>query len=268
MVAGDFPYTDLVHAQHVAKLYGLDLTVISASVDDLLAAIDGAIRILGVFNPIEIRNNIVVFMAMERAKKDGLKHIMTGDGADELFAGYNFFRRMSPMDLEKDLERIWRVMHFPSKKISESIGTVLCSPFLDDAIISFAKSVPAELKVREENGQTWGKWILRKAFENSLPPTVVWREKAAMQDGSGTGGLTRFFDELVPDMVFFEKAKNYLQNEQVALQSKEALHYYEVYRKYGDYPALLGESETRCPFCKYSVEKGANFCRMCGSYPL
>lgn len=268
MVAADFPSTDLVSAQLVANLNGLKLTVISASVDKLLQAIEQTIKILHVFNPIEIRNNIVPYLTIENAKRDGFKSIVTGDGADELFAGYRFFQRMSPSELQKDLERIWRIMHFPSIAISKALGISLQAPFLDDKIVEYAKSISPELKVHEENGKKYGKWVLRKTFENILPQSITWRDKDAMQDGAGTNGLTHFFDSLIPDSVFLEKTKKYLEKEQITLLSKEALYYYEIYRGYYDYPANLGLSKNKCPYCSYSVEEGSHFCRMCGAFPI
>ncbi len=268
MVAKDFPSKDLVNAQFVANMFGLKLGVISESIDNLVDAVGQTIKILKVFNPIEIRNNIVVYTTMKRAKDDGLKSMMTGDGADELFAGYNFFQKMSTPELEKDLERIWKVMHFPSRSISKHIGIELHTPFLDDGIVKYAKSISTELKVREEGGKRYGKWILRKTFERSLPLSIVWRDKAAMQDGSGTSGLASFFDSAIPNHVFTEKAAKYLKEEQVLLSSKEALCYYEIYRKYYDYPATLGESKNKCPNCNYSFEEKSHFCRMCGSFPI
>lgn len=268
MVAADFPSTDLVHAQLVAKMRGLKLTLISASIDELLQAIEQTIKILRVFNPIEIRNNVVLYLTMKNAKHDGFQSIMTGDGADELFAGYRFFQRMSQSELQKDLERIWKIMHFPSMSISKALGIALQTPFLDDKIVEYAKSIPAELKVHEENGKKYGKWVLRKTFENILPQSIVWRDKDAMQDGSGTNGLTHFFDSLIPDSAFSEKTAKYLEKEQTTLLSKEALYYYEIYRRYYDYPAKLGLSKNKCPYCSYSVEKGSHFCRMCGAFPI
>lgn len=268
MVTADFPSTDLVNAQLVAKMNSLKLTVISASIDELLQAIEQTIKILHVFNPIEIRNNIVLYLTMKNAKHDGFKSIMTGDGADELFAGYRFFQRMSQPELQKDLERIWKIMHFPSLSISKDLGISLQAPFLDKKIMEYAKSIPSELKVHEENGKKHGKWVLRKTFENMLPQSIVWRDKDAMQDGSGTNGLTHFFDSLIPDSVFSEKTKKYLEKEQITLLSKEALYYYEIYRRYYDYPAILGLSKNKCPYCNYSVEAGSHFCRMCGAFPI
>ena len=268
MVAADFPSTDLVNAQLVAKLSNLKLDVVSASVDELLQAIEHTIKILRVFNPIEIRNSIVLYLTMENAKHDGFKSIMTGDGADELFAGYNFFQRLSQHELQKDLERIWEIMHFPSVPISEALGISLQTPFLDTKIVEYAKSIPPELKIHEENGKKYGKWVLRKTFDNMLPRSIVWRDKDAMQDGSGTNGLTHFFDSLISDSVFSEKVKNYLKKEQIKLLSKEALYYYEIYRRYYDYPARIGLSENRCRYCNYSVDEGSHFCRMCGAFPI
>ncbi len=268
MIAKDFVSTDLVNAQLVAKIKDLPLDIISANVDDLLSAAEETIKILKVFNPIEIRNNIVVYLTMNAAKRSGCDSIMTGDGADELFAGYNFFKKMSQTELEKDLERIWSVMHFPSKSIADAIGISLHAPFLDPIVSEYAKNMPSGLKVKDEKGKRYGKWILRKAFENDLPESIIWRDKFAMQDGSGTSGLTSFIDNLIPDILFLQKSQYYAENENVRLASKESLYYYELYRKYFSIPSTLYDSDTRCPNCNYALSAGSHFCRMCGSYPI
>ena len=205
---------------------------------------------------------------MKSAKESGFSSIMTGDGADELFAGYNFFKRLSGQELEKDLARIWNVMHFPSRSISKSIGIILHTPFLDDAMSEYAKKIPVDLKIHEENGTKYGKWILRKAFENDLPGSIIWREKSAMQDGSGTSGLTSFLDGIISDLYYAEKSKHYEEKDQVKILSKESLYYYEMYRKYFGAPYTLGISDLKCPNCNYSLKQSSHFCRMCGSYPI
>ena len=268
LIAKDFLSTDLVYAQLVAKTNNLQLDVITVHAEELLSAIEQTIKILQVFNPIEIRNNVVIYLTMKAAKDHGCKSIMTGDGADELFAGYNFFKRLTGKELDKDLERIWNIMHYPSRSIAKSIGISLHTPFLDEKVSEYAKQIPSDLKIHEENGKKYGKWILRKAFETSLPNSIVWREKAAMQDGSGTSGLTSFFDAMIPDSVFLEKSKHYSEKEKVNLSSKESLYYYEIYRKYFDMPFALGKSDVACPNCSYSITKNSHFCRMCGSYPI
>ena len=267
-IAKDFVSTDLVYSQLVAKQIGLPLEVQTASIEQLLSAIDKTIKIIKVFNPIEIRNAIVMFLTISMVKEKGYSSIITGDGADELFAGYNFFQKMTPVELQKDLERIWQIMHFPTKIIGESIGVDVQMPFLRDSVVEYAKSISADLKVHEEKGKKFGKWILRKSFERVIPEKIVWREKSAMQDGSGTVGLTSFFSNLISDSVFKNKLLLYLETEKVRLGTKESLYYYEIYRKYYDPPAFLGVSKPRCPECNGAIPTGSHFCRMCGSFPI
>ena len=267
-IAKDFFSTDLVYSQLVAKKIGLPLEVQTASIEQLLSAVDKTIKILKVFNPIEIRNAIVMFLTISMVKEKGYSSIITGDGADELFAGYHFFQKMTPVELQKDLERIWQVMHFPTKIIGESIGVDVEMPFLNDSVVEYAKSISADLKVHEENGKKFGKWILRKSFEGIIPKEIVWREKSAMQDGSGTAGLTSFFGSNISDSVFKDKLLLYLETEKVRLGTKESLYYYEIYRKYYDPPVFLGVSKPRCPECNGAIPTGSHFCRMCGSFPI
>jgi len=267
-ITKDFPSRDLVYSQLVAKQIGLPLEVQTASIEQLLFAIDKTIKILKVFNPIEIRNAIVMYLTINMAKEKGYSSIITGDGADELFAGYNFFQRMTGAELQQDLERIWQVMHFPTKIIGNLMDVDVEMPFLNDTVVEYAKSISADLKVREEKGKKFGKWILRKAYERTIPETIAWREKSAMQDGSGTAGLTSFFSNLISDSVSKDKLLLYLETEKVRLGSKESLYYYEIYRKYYDPPAFLGVSKSRCPECNGVIDTGSHFCRMCGSFPI
>ncbi len=268
IIAKNFPSSDLLYAQLAAKTINLKLIVFQVEINDLLLAIGETIRILQVFNPIEIRNNVVIYLVLKNAKNQGCKKIITGDGADELFAGYNFFQRMTSDELEKDLKRIWQVMHFPSKAISNHLGISICTPFLDADMIKFAKKIPADLKVKEENGIKFGKWILRKAFENDLPKSIIWRKKTAMQDGSGTSGLTSFLDNMVEQTEFEEKAKKYEKEEKVKILSKESLYYYEIFRKYCNAPFALNDMSIRCPVCNFGMAKKSHFCHMCGSFPI
>src|SRR5207245_6323331 len=194
IIANYFTSTYFVYAQLVAKRNHLKLDIISSTIEELISAAEQTIKILKVFIPIEIRNNVVVYLTMKHAKDNGFKSIITGDGADELFAGYNFFQRLSLPDLQGNLERIWKIMHFPSKSIAKYLGLSLQAPFLDEQLTSYANGIPPDLKVREERGRKYGKWILRKTFEELLPEYITWREKAAMQDGSGTSGLTCIFN--------------------------------------------------------------------------
>ncbi len=264
----DFIATDLTYCQLVAKKLNLPLEIIMPKTEELLSAIHETIKILKNFNDIEIRNSIVVYLTLKAVKNSGKSNIILGDGADELFAGYSFFLKKNNDELQKDLERIWGIMHFPSKKIGDALGITVETPFLNDDVMNLAKIIPANLKVSEHDGKKYGKWILRKVFEDKLPKSVVWREKSPMQDGAGTSALTHLFDTVISDKIFESKIKQINELDNVRLRTKESLHYYEVYRKYFDPPEKLHDSKNKCPKCQYEVKQSSKFCRMCGSFPI
>ena len=169
VVAKDFIGTDLVFCQIAAKKFHLPLTIIKEDTSTIIGSITDIISILKNFNDIEIRNNIVMYLAIKWAKDNGSEGIITGDGADELFAGYNFLLNKTETELKKELRRIYSIMHFPSQKIGKALGIRIESPYLDENFKEFAMNVPSDLLVKDEKGTKYGKWVLRKAFEDIHP---------------------------------------------------------------------------------------------------
>ena len=205
VIAEDFVSTDLTYCQMISKEMGLPLSIYNVKTTEILEAVEETIKILKNFNDIEIRNNVVMYMAIKWAKDNGEKSIITGDGADELFAGYSFLINKQEGELEKEIKRVCSIMHFPTQKIGNALGVQIESPFLDDSVIELAKSIPVTLKVKNEQGKRQGKWILRKTFEKYIPHQIAWREKSPMQEGSGTSGLTGLFDSIIGEEVYVER---------------------------------------------------------------
>lgn len=267
VIAEDFVAPDLTYCQLASERLGTELRIERVGTDRLLDAIDETIGILGNFNDIEVRNSVVMYVAADHVRGRGRSGMITGDGADELFAGYDFFLRRSPGELESEQERIWDVMHFPSHAIGRSLGVRVESPFLSDGMRELARSVPVEYKVREQGGTTYGKWILRKAFEGRIPDSITWRRKTAMQDGAGTSGLTGLFDAVVSDGAFESERREIAESDGITVRTKESLHYYRIYRRRFGVPEKSG-SEASCPYCGSAVGERSRFCRMCGAYPV
>lgn len=268
VIASDFVATDLTYCQMVAKKFELPLEMNTVSTKDLLSAIEQTIKILKVFNDIEIRNSVVMYLVLKYLKENGYNYLVTGDGADELFAGYSFFLKKNEKELRDDLERIWNIMHFTTNLLGKKMGITIESPFLMKDVVEFAKNIPVNLLVKQEGDKKYGKWLLRKAFEDKIPKTIAWRDKSPMQDGAGTTGLSNLFESLISEDQFNTSIKKIRETDDVIIQSKESFHYYEIFRKYYEAPNKLHSSSTICPYCKYEVKLNTKFCRMCGSYPI
>ena len=266
VIAEDFISTDLTYSQIISKEMNIPLSIFHVTITAILEAIEETIKILKNFNDIEIRNNVVMFLAIKWAKDHGEKSIITGDGADELFAGYNFLLHKSESELASEIKRICSIMHFPTHEIGNHLKVSVESPFLDPSVIEFAKKIPIHMKINTKNGTKYGKWILRKTFEDYIPKKIVWREKSPMQDGSGTVGLTNLFNSVIDEKKFVEEKLTVEKEDDVIIRSRESMYYYKIFKKLFGSPANLN-AESQCPYCKHNTMK-SKFCRMCGAFPI
>ena len=266
IITKDFLGTDLTFAQIIAKHLGLNLSLIQVSMEEVLDSINETIKILGNYNDIEIRNSIVPYIYLTTLKKKGVDSVITGDGADEVFAGYNFLLKKSDEEIGEELKRIKKIMHFPSKDIARSLNMKVETPFLNEELIKFSDEIEISKKINVKDGVKFGKWILRETFEKYLPNNITWREKSPMQDGSGTNNLTGLFNTIITDDIFTQKKTRILEEDGVYIRTKESLHYYECFRKTNS--VKKSDSDNRCPDCNYEIAPNSRFCRMCGKFPI
>ena len=267
IIAKDFEANDLVYCQMASQEFDLPLTIYNVETEQILEAVEETIKILKNFNDIEIRNNIVMYLAIKWAKDNQSDGIITGDGADELFAGYNFLLDKSKQELEEEIQRIYSIMHFPTQKIGKYLGLKVESPFLDEDVVDFALSIPGNLKVDTRDGKKYGKWILRKTFEGKIPEKILWREKSPMQDGAGTNKLGDLFENLISDSKFDEKRKTVQQSHGITIRTKESMYYFDIFQKLHGIHQTVDEEINSCPYCHFNTEN-SKFCRMCGAFPI
>ena len=90
IITKDFLGTDLEYSQIVGKHIDVPLELKYVNINEIFDAIKNTIKILKNFNDIEIRNSIVSYLYLNTLKEKNVKKVITGDGADEIFAGYNF----------------------------------------------------------------------------------------------------------------------------------------------------------------------------------
>ncbi len=136
-----------------------------------------------------VRSAIPTWFAARLAAQE-VKVILTGEGADELFAGYRYHKDIAnPQDLRTELRRsIGRMHNINLQRVDRMTmrhGIEARVPFLDRSVIEMASTVPTPWKLREVDGIPVEKWILRTAFEDLLPKEIVWRDKEQFDEGSG-----------------------------------------------------------------------------------
>ncbi len=264
------PALDLEYSKIMANLLKMDHKIHVFAEKEMFSAIREVIETLKVFDPMEVRNSVAIFVGLKFAKKNGIKGVMTGDGLDELFAGYSWLFSLSERELSSRLSNMWQTMQFSSIPMAYSLGMEAKAPYLDPEFKSFAKSVDPKLKIRSERGKIWGKWIIRKSFEGLLPDEIVWRLKHPIEYGSGTTVFPKFFEEKISDEYFQKKAKKYLEEDKVSIRDKEQLFYYEIFRSiFGTPIKVFSNTKGKlCPYCRSKGDERSNFCRICGAYPI
>ena len=217
----------------------------------------------------EIRNCVSVYIGLTIAKIEGFKSVFTGDGVDELF-GYPWMWSLSDTELTKKFNDMWVDMGFSSIPMGKSIGVEVRPPFLDPLFMDYAKKLPNRLKISEENGVKYSKWVLRKAYEDLIPKEVIWRPKAPLEQGTGTTVLTDYFGKEMSDKDFSARIKEVLEQDDVVITTKEQLLYYEFFRKHIGKPSEIYNDKVgkKCPNCKSYVQTKLGFCKVCGTYPI
>lgn len=258
-----FNAPDIEYSKLISRQFNLHHIIYQFDEEELYDAISCTIKITKSFDPMEIRNSAVIFIGLRLAKEYGIRSIMTGDGSDELFAGYSFLFGYTGNELNERLEKLWNSMQFSSVGIGRALGIIVRLPYLDTKFKKFATKIDSKLKIETENGNIYGKWILRKAFENLLPREITWRTKTPIESGSGTVILPKFFNEKISDTEFIEKKHEY-KREGVNIRDKEHLYCYEIYRDtFGEIP-IPKEDEIECFGCSGGMSLNTSYCRICG----
>ncbi len=207
---------DLRYARKLTEFLDLDHRVYLFTRSEALDAARGAVRVLHSGEhrdqiPAHIRENVdsdayeavglstfaPLYLAMKFAKSE-VDSIYTGDGGDELFIGYrslaDFVDSIASSDdefsrsvlggLGRELTLRGYDLRYPYI-LGSSLGLKVKTPFLARGVIEYAQSIPLIYKVRREKDVAYGKWILRKAFEDYLPPEIIWRKKTPIDFGTG-----------------------------------------------------------------------------------
>jgi len=178
---------DINQTRYAAKLLGLqdNLHLHEIIMEELESAIHDVIKAIESPDPLMVSIAMPLYLASKYAHSDGLRVILSGQGADELFAGYKRYESMKPEDLEKalrtDIANIAQNNLERDDAVTMANSVELRVPYLDKKVIELALCIAPELKIY--NGIR--KYILRRAASKILPHKLVWKEKKAAQYSSG-----------------------------------------------------------------------------------
>ena len=219
---------DLAAARQVAEHLDCEHVEVTYTAAEALESLPNVVRAIESFDPGLVRSAVPNYM-LARTTRQHVKVVLTGEGADELFAGYEYMREFTEdAALHAELERTVRSLHNLNlqrcDRVTMAHAVEARVPFLDRNVIAWALRIPSS----EKQGLPEKK-LLRESFEGWLPDELLWRTKAEFGDGSGARDvLTRAVEETVSDAEF-EAERGAVEP---ALRTKEEVAYYRVWREH------------------------------------
>ncbi len=182
-VAGLPGSSDLSKAEVVAKKYGFELKQVGVQPEEAEALTKEAVEVVESTNAVKISVALPLLAATRAAHDDGLKVLLSGNGSEDVFAGYARYEGAADVNKEciSGLRRIYERDTYRDDAAAMRMPVELRFPFLDRALVEYGLSIPGGLKVRDNVR----KWILRKVAERMGLEEVAWGKRTAAQYGSG-----------------------------------------------------------------------------------
>lgn len=179
---------DLAKAREVAEFIGTVHHEINYTIQEGLDAIRDVIYYIETYDVTTVRASTPMYLLARFIKSMGIKMVLSGEGADEIFGGYLYFHKApSVKDFHEETVRKLGKLHWydclRANKSLSAWGVEGRVPFLDKEFLDIAMRLNPEAKMCP--GKTIEKKIVREAFSDMLPDSVVWRQKEQFSDGVG-----------------------------------------------------------------------------------
>ncbi len=225
---------DLKHAKDVADFIGTVHHEIKFTIQEGLDAIRDVIYHLETYDVTTIRASTPMYLMARVIKSMGVKMVLSGEGADEIFGGYLYFHKApSAEEFHKETVRKLDKLHlYDCNRANKSLaawGVEGRVPFLDKEFMDVAMRLNPKDKMCTDRME---KWIVRKAFEDYLPASVAWRQKEQFSDGVGYSWidtLKEVVEKEVTDEMMDKASFRFSVNPPL---NKEEYHYRTIFEEH------------------------------------
>ena len=233
---------DMIVAERVAKHIGTVHHSFVYTIQEGIDAVPDVIHHLETYDVTTIRAATPMYLMARRIKTMGVKMVLSGEGADEVFGGYLYFHKApNPKEFHEETVRKLDRLHLfdclRANKAMAAWGIEARVPFLDVDFLDVAMSVdPAEKMPRKAEGRI-EKQVLRDAFADIIPDEVTKRQKEQFSDGVGYGwidSLKAHANERVSDNEMKQASVRFPHN---TPDTKEAYYYRSIFEGYFPLPS-------------------------------
>ena len=223
---------DLAAAKKVSDHIGTIHHEITFTIQEGLDAIKDVIYNLETYDITTVRASTPMYLMARVIKSMGIKMVLSGEGADEIFGGYLYFHKAPDAEefhkeTVRKLDKLYQYDCLRANKSLMAWGIEGRVPFLDKEFMDIAMRLNPQDKMI--NGERMEKWVLRKAFEEYLPKEVAWRQKEQFSDGVGYNWIDTL-KEVVEAAVTDEMLENAHHRFPIQTpRTKEEYHYRSIF---------------------------------------
>jgi asparagine synthase (glutamine-hydrolysing) len=187
---------DLGPARKVAEYIGAVHHEVNFTIQEGLDALSDVIYHLETFDVTTVRASTPMYLLMRKIRTMGIKMVLSGEGADEIFGGYLYFHKApdGPALHQETVRKLAKLHLYDcarANKSSAAWGIEARVPFLDGDFLEIAMNLDPAIKLpfAAPRPRPIEKWPLRQAFAGYLPDEVLWRQKEQFSDGVGYGWI-------------------------------------------------------------------------------
>ncbi|MWB96508.1 asparagine synthase B [Flavobacterium sp. GA093] len=238
-------------ARIAAEFLGTEHHEINFTVEEGVAVLEKIIEHIETYDVISVRAGVPMYLLSKAIVDKGIKVILSGEGADEIFGGHLYFRN-APSNEEFQKETIERVQKLFTADLLRADKSTMANgletrvPFLDKQFLDVA----VRIKPEEKQPKTYDgveKYILRKAFDTPedpyLPAEILWRQKEQFSDGVGYGWIDELIEYCSSQVTEEQLERAAVEFPYNSPTTKEAYFYRSIFHKY--YPQISAAQTVR-----------------------